>query len=138
MERQTKETLLWLSASLPLVVSAGAASASPPLSAWEGAWKSQGVMSIKIARSKHGLQASGVVDWRSGDGTDDAGKVTLPGRDHHAEFLGRLRVSGNRARFENGDCRVDLALRGGSLVVADNALCGDGNTSFSGTYRRKR
>lgn len=137
MKRQTK-ALRWLFASLPMVVSAGAASASPPSSAWEGAWKNQGVMSIKIVHTKHGLQASGVVDWRSGDGTDNAGKVTLAGRDHHAEFSGRLRAFGNRARFENGDCRVDFNLRGGILVVADNASCGDGNTSFSGTYRRKR
>jgi len=95
-------------------------------------------MSIKIVRDKHGLQASGMVDWRSGDGTDDHGKVTLPGRNHHAEFSGRLRVSGNRARIEDADCGVDLTLRRGLLVVADNASCGDGNTSFSGNYRRKR
>lgn len=138
MKRQMTEALRWLSASLFLIVSAGAASASPPSSAWEGAWKSQGVMSIKIVRGNHGMQASGVVDWRSGDGTDDRGKISLPGRNHHAEFSGRLLVSGNRARFDGADCRVDLTLLGRFLVVADNTFCGDGNTSFSGTYRRKR
>jgi hypothetical protein len=47
---------------------------SPPSWAWQGRWKSEGVMSIKVLRGKYGLQASGVDDWRSGDGTDDDGR----------------------------------------------------------------
>lgn len=110
---------------------------SPPLAAWQGAWKSEVVMSIRVLCGKFGLQASGIENWRSGDGTDADGRVSLPGREHHAEFSGRLRVSGNRARIEDADCSVDLTLLGGFLIVADNVSCGDPNTSFRGVYRRK-
>jgi hypothetical protein len=115
-----------------------AINSSPPSSAWEGAWESEGVMRINVTRDKSGLRASGLDDWDSGDGTDARGKIALPGRNHHAEFSGRLSAVGDHARLKGGDCAADLTLMGAFLIVVeDDNSCGDGNTSFRGIYRRK-
>lgn len=111
---------------------------SPPSSAWEGAWESEGVMRIKVRRGQSGLLASGVLDWDSGDGTDDRGRIGLPGRNHHGEFSGKLNAVGDHARLKDGGCSVELALLGEFLIVVeDHNSCGEPNSSFRGIYRRK-
>ncbi len=111
---------------------------SPPSSAWEGVWDSEGLMRLKVGHDRHGLKASGVADWFTGGGYDEDGKIPMPNRNHHAEFSGRLHAIDNRARLKDGDCAVDLTLLNAFLIIDDDTSCGDGNTSFSGIYRRKR
>lgn len=98
---------------------------SPPSSAWEGVWKNERVMQIEIARDQNGLHASGLDDWRDGDG-----------RVHHAEFSGRLRVTDTHAHVAGRECAVDLTLLNTFLVVEDDNSC-DPNTSFRGIYNRR-
>jgi hypothetical protein len=114
-----------------------AIAASPPASAWLGVWESADVSRSRIWRGKLGLQASGVSDWNSGDGYDDDGKISLPGRNHHAEFSGRLSAANNRARLKDGECSVDFTLMDEFMIVEDETSCGEGNTSFRDIYRRK-
>ncbi|NEX92901.1 hypothetical protein [Caulobacter sp. 17J65-9] len=102
-----------------------ATESSPPTSAWEGVWESDGVMSVKVGLGEDGLRASGVDDWDDGDG-----------RNHHAEFSGLLRVSGNHARLDDDGCGVDFVLLDEFMIVEDETSCGP-NTSFRGVYRRK-
>lgn len=109
---------------------------SPPSSAWEGVWESEGVSTVRIRRHKYGLQASGVDDWKSGDGYGDSGRINAPGREHHAEFSGRLHDVGNHARLEGGDCRVNFTLLDEFMIVDDDTSC-DPNASFTGIYRHK-
>jgi len=109
---------------------------SPAASAWIGDWTSDGVMTIKVSSGKNGLFAKGAEDWHSGDGYNDDGTIGLPGRDHHAEFSGRLRVSGNTARLADGECRVKFTLIAEFLVVDDDNSCGDGDTLFAGVFRK--
>ena len=109
---------------------------SPPSSAWEGVWKSEGVMTISVGDGKYGLQASGVDDWNTYLYGDD-GKNDLPARNHHAEFSGRVVAVNNHARLKDAACGVDLILLDEFLIVEDGTSCGDGNTSFRGIYRRK-
>ena len=109
---------------------------SPPLSAWEGVWLSEGISTIRIGHDKDGLQASGVDRWKSGDGYGDDGRIHAPGREHHAEFSGPLRSTGNHARLEDGDCRVDFTLLDEFMIVDDDTSC-EPDTSFTGIYRRK-
>lgn len=110
---------------------------SPPSSAWEGVWTSERVMQIKVLREGSQLRASGVDDWRSGDGRGDTGKIDLPGQEHHAAFAGRLRVAGVHAHLANRECTVDLTLMNTFLLVEDDNSCGDPNTSLRGIYLRK-
>jgi hypothetical protein len=112
-------------------------SLSPPSSAWEGTWESEGVQRIEVGPDRHGLRASAVSDWKSDDGYDENGKVAVPGRRHHAEFSGQLRAAGNHARLTDGACAANLTLLDAFLIVDDDASCGDGNTSLSGIYRRR-
>jgi hypothetical protein len=110
---------------------------SPPSSAWEGVWESDGVSIVNIRRGEYGLWASGVDDWRSGDGYGHDGKIVLPSPEHYAEFSGKLRVVGNHARLEEGKCPVSFTLRDEFLAIDDDNSCGDPNATFRGVYRHK-
>lgn len=109
---------------------------APPSSAWEGVWESEGVSTIRIDHDKFGLQALGVVDWESDAGYDAGGKILLASREHHAEFDGRLRPSGNHARIDSVECHVAFILLNDFLLVDDGSSC-EPNTSFTGIYRRR-
>jgi hypothetical protein len=97
---------------------------SPPSSAWAGDWESEASI-IEIRHNEEGLWASGVDDWKSGDG-----------HSHSAEFSGLMRSGGNHARLEEDSCRVEFTLLNEYMIVEDETSCG-ANTSFRGVYRRK-
>jgi hypothetical protein len=98
---------------------------SPASPAWIGNWRSEDVPKITISSQKGGLIAAGSDDWSNGDG-----------REHNAEFSGQLRANGNKARLEDGVCKVSFILMAEFMVVEDDNSCGDGNTSFRGIYRK--
>lgn len=135
-----------------LIVAPGVAMAKDKpgdvLAAWVGAWTTGPEQSITIRRGPEGvLSIEGFASW----GTSDPERVANGGvnvgefyADVPADWIeaGRLAfgvgVDGTiRAEdAEEFDCVVELEIRDGQLLAADNGICGGHNVRFDGTYSR--
>ena len=99
---------------------------SPRLDMWAGN-RSGGAGRITIRRAKTfgALRMSGRGRWEGGNGLV-----------HTGTFTGHAAPQGNRMRFSDGFCEIDLLLAGRYILAEDNGGCGGLNVSFSGIWTR--
>jgi uncharacterized protein len=76
------------------------------------------------------VQVSGSAVWMGPNAANGGVNV--------GDIAGPARSVGGKLVFEDSECKVGLARKGGDLVVEDNMLCGGHNVTFAGEYRRKR
>lgn len=109
--------------------------ARPPHAAWLGRWSDQGNPALRITRAKSGaLEIEGAAFWPG----PVRQKGWAPGWPQLGRIGGKLELTGNRAHYDDGTCRVDLVALGDFLIGFDNDWCGGMNVRFNGVYRRSR
>lgn len=97
---------------------------NPPSEAWIGTWI-QDENHITIRNSHGKLAIDGEAYWF---GPYHNG--------HIGEISGEVEVAGNHLHYEDGICKVDLALLAKYLLANDNNMCGGANVRFWGVWRR--
>lgn len=108
--------------------------AKPPASSWAGRWSDEGNPQLRIAGGPGALHMAGEAYWPG----PDRAKDWPPGWPHTGQIDGKLTLLGNRARYDEDECKIDLILVGDMLVASDNDMCGGMNVRFNGVYRRVR
>lgn len=104
----------------------------PANDAWIGKWSSDGNPEVNIRLRDGALQIGGEAYWPSPNPPIEQ----RPGGPNMGHIQGPLRVSGNRASYDDDYCRIDLMLVGDLLIAGDNNRCGGMNVSFSSVYKR--
>ena len=102
----------------------------PPPEAWLGTWSDSGNPHVAIAMEGGGLTIAGTSYW---PGPNGSRRYPYP---NIGDIDGPLTILGNRARYDDGHCRVDFTLVGQFLMAHDNFRCGGLNVRFDGLYRR--
>lgn len=97
---------------------------------WLGKWSNYNNPAIAITRRNDGFHVTGDAFWPGRPGTHDYPSTNI------GELNGRLRIFGNRARYNDGYCIVNFFLIGDFLIASDNFQCGGMNVRFRDVMTR--
>ncbi len=103
----------------------------PPEARWLGRWSNHGNPELRIERREGRLHLSGLALWHGGLNT--LGHPVV----HDGEIDGPLTLLGNRGRYDDGLCILDLTLLDQILIVSDNSRCGGLNVRFVDVLERQ-
>ena len=104
---------------------------TPPPSSWLGRWSDEGNPTVHIRGRRGVLHITGDMIWPGPQREKD----WPPGWPRSGEIDGKLTLQGNRASYDEDDCKVEFVLVGDMLIARDNELCGGMNVRFNGVYR---
>ena len=97
---------------------------NPPLSAWIGEWiQDENHMTIRESNGK--MAIDGEAYWVDERHFGRSGEIS-----------GEVTPAGNRLRYSEYGCVVDIALIGKYLLLNDNNMCGGVNVRFWGIWKR--